>query len=125
LGKTYPAARWVWLVLMGPIPEGMVCFNTCGTPGCVNPFHLAIGTQAENVRQGSNSKLLPEDVREIRRTMRDAGVSANTVRHLATRYGCTTATIRDVAARRSWRKAAPFHGPTTPRNQHTKATGND
>lgn len=33
-----------------PIPLGMVVMHTCDTPACINPLHLQLGTQADNVR---------------------------------------------------------------------------
>lgn len=35
------------------VPQGMVVRHTCDNPGCVNPEHLRIGTQADNLRDAS------------------------------------------------------------------------
>lgn len=35
---------------IGPIPDGLVCRHTCDVSLCVNPSHLVIGSQADNVR---------------------------------------------------------------------------
>lgn len=36
----------------GPIPDSLVIDHLCRTPSCVNPDHLEVVTQAENVRRG-------------------------------------------------------------------------
>jgi len=44
------AHRAVWESLVGPIPADMVLHHNCINISCVNPDHLAIVTQKENVR---------------------------------------------------------------------------
>lgn len=43
------AHRVSYRLFKGEIPIGMKILHSCDLPGCVNPEHLSIGTQAENV----------------------------------------------------------------------------
>ncbi len=44
------AYRVSWYLHFGPIPEGMVIRHKCDNPACVNPSHLEIGSQKDNVQ---------------------------------------------------------------------------
>lgn len=41
--------RIVWEQFHGEIPEDLVVRHRCDNPPCINPFHLLIGTQQDNV----------------------------------------------------------------------------
>lgn len=51
--KQWRAHRLVWTLLVGPIPKGMVLDHLCRVKSCVNPDHLEVVTQQENMRRGS------------------------------------------------------------------------
>ena len=102
----------------GPIPDGMVVMHKCDNPSCVNPDHLKVGTQSENIIDaitkgrkvlpdlprfsGENhpaSKLTSEDVRQIQ-------TCGKPTKDLAAQYGVATSTIRRARSGRSWGKQA-------------------
>jgi hypothetical protein len=44
------AHRVAYVLAKGAVPNGSVVMHSCDTPACVNPDHLALGTQGDNVR---------------------------------------------------------------------------
>lgn len=50
----YRMNRYVYGLYKGDIPEGMVVMHTCDNPSCINPDHLEIGTQQDNIRDRHN-----------------------------------------------------------------------
>ena len=52
-GKNRLAHRVMYELRNGPIPDGKYICHTCDNPACVNPEHLFIGTQKDNMQDCS------------------------------------------------------------------------
>src|SRR5260221_4829760 len=103
------ASRFAYEVTYGDCPEGIQVCHTCDNPRCVNPKHLWLGTNQDNVndkvaknRQAWGSKirqgLTADMVREIRmRYVR--GVYA--CPRLAQIYGVASSTISRIVNRQA------------------------
>jgi hypothetical protein len=55
--KIYSAHRVSYMMHFGEIPEGMCILHTCNNKRCVNPSHIRLGTQIDNMTSAAEDKL--------------------------------------------------------------------
>lgn len=111
-GAKVGAHRVSYELNIGEIPEGLCVLHACDNPGCVNPAHLWLGTNADNsadmVAKGrsarlkgekhGNNKLTGDQVLEIRRLYPE-----HTMKELAAMFGVSGALVCRIVNRKIWK----------------------
>lgn len=110
--RKYLAHRLSWEIANGPIPDGNNVLHKFDDPPNVNPSHLFLGTQKDNMHDASvkgrivahkgeksgMAKLTDDLVKEIR----DLAKSGYTHRQIGKMYGVSHATAGSAISGRSW-----------------------
>lgn len=115
-GVLHKAHRVSYVFAHGSIDENLNVLHKCDNPSCVNPCHLFLGTQKENVQDmvkkgrnkygdlrgenGSGAILNQKQVDEIRQLLAKGNV---TQRFLAEEYGVSYSAISDLSRGRTWK----------------------
>lgn len=111
--KVRIAARVSWELNRGPIPAEQCVCHRCDTRACVNPEHLFLGTQTDNVAdmdvKGRRNaprgvghgmhKLTPESVMEMRQLRKQDGI---TLDELGSRFGVTKQCAHNAITGKTW-----------------------
>lgn len=131
-GKNQGSHRFSWRIHFGEIPDGLSVLHKCDNPLCVNPDHLFLGTQQENLRDMVNKnrqasgddngarkriELMPRGVKHGMAVLDDWTVRyireryrpndpSNNIKAIALDLGVGKTTVRCVVARRTWKHVA-------------------
>lgn len=111
-GSELRAHRLSWAIHKGRVPTGVSVLHVCDNPPCVNPEHLFLGTQTDNVAdreakgrgrwargQGaSGTKLSDDEVKEIRKLH-----GSTTQRAVGARFKVHHSTIGQIWRRTTWK----------------------
>lgn len=105
------AHRASYEMFCGPIPDGMLVLHKCDNPSCVNPDHLFLGTNSDNmadkVAKGREAHVGVKGVAHPRAKLTEEQVTAIRVlsapiTHIAAAYGVSPTTIHDIRTRKRW-----------------------
>jgi hypothetical protein len=108
------AHRVSYRLFKGPISDGMKVMHTCDTRNCVNPAHLIVGTQADNVADMvAKGRAKRGDVRGQRNPMAKAtpavveairsAVAAGAKQiEMARQFGLSPMTVSRIVRKESW-----------------------
>lgn len=121
-GRNIYAHRMAWeRAANSHIPAKMVVRHTCDNKFCVNPGHLVLGEQSDNVRDAverrlncrgerhGRSALTEVEVREIKRLLRDSNLSQT---QIADRFPkITRSAVDGISSGRTWRWVVPADYP--------------
>jgi hypothetical protein len=110
--------RFVFELCFGPIPKGMNVCHVCDNPRCVNPDHLFVGTQSDNLKDcvakgrwkspmpvhknrgmhNGNAKLTEQDIPKIKLERSEGKL----LREIANDFGVSRTVIGDIMRGKGW-----------------------
>jgi len=103
--KVLKTHRASWLLFRGEIPEGLQVLHHCDVTCCVNPYHLFLGTNQDNVDdkvrkgRGGLAKITPEEVEKVRSLC----LSGLPQRDVADMFGISQTQVSRITLKKRWK----------------------
>ena len=119
--KRWKTHRFSWELHHGPIPPTLKVCHRCDVPTCVNPAHLFLGTQAQNIHDSVHKgrkrtwgiqKLNAEDVTIIRRQAARGMLQKD----IAQAFGISRNHVSSIVTRKVWAHLAPLSVQDAPQD---------
>lgn len=116
-GRNWRAHRLAYALTYGPIPEGRVVMHSCDNRRCVNPRHLQLGTQKQNLIDMALRGRTPRPVltAEAVADCRRRAAAGESIQSIADSYGAKPITVDAAVRGRNWAHIAdppPVPPPT-------------
>ena len=107
-GKLHLAHRLFYTEFKGEIPNGMCVCHKCDVPQCVNPDHLFLGSQSDNMADMYSKKRGAVGADYHRSTLTDDLVAklkadGRTQDEIAKDYGIARTTVSAIKTGRAWK----------------------
>lgn len=114
--KLYLASRVAWVIVNGPIPDGLFVLHHCDNGVCCNPAHLFLGTRSDNsldmVAKGRGHKNRRPTPEHIVREMLARFVAGESSSKVAADFGIRQSTFSNITHGRCRRALAAEFMPS-------------
>ena len=106
-GKYTATSRAVWEECFGPIPKGLFVLHKCDNPKCVNPEHLFLGTQKDNMEDKTRKGRQARGTRHGMAKLGESQVlairkSRGSATAIAVQFGVSATHVGRIRSGRSW-----------------------
>lgn len=109
--RNYLAHRYSYELRNGPVPDGLCVLHKCDIPRCVNPDHLFLGTQADNIKDCVAKGRSPRGEQHGRAKLSDADVISILMfinlgakqRDISEAFGVSRSIVSDIKCGRTYR----------------------